>query len=52
MIIETYLPFDYFAMMIGVLVDQKVFMKFVEFDFKELHKKFNELGFDPSVLAV
>jgi len=30
MIIECYLPFDYFEMMVGVLIDQKVFMKLVE----------------------
>lgn len=30
MIIESYLPIDYFAMMIGVLVDQKVFMQIVQ----------------------
>ena len=30
MIVETYLPFDYFAMMVGVLIDQKMFMRFVQ----------------------
>jgi len=52
MIIEQYLPFDYFAMMIGVLVDQKVFMKFLQCDFKDIYKQFHVLGFDPSVLFV
>ena len=30
MIVETYLPFEYFSMMVGVLIDQKIFMRFVE----------------------
>eukprot|EP00347_Sterkiella_histriomuscorum_P014415 403360950 len=51
MIIETYLPFDYFEMMVGVLIDQKVFMKLVECDYKELYNKFQEMGFDFSILA-
>ena len=51
MIVESYLPFDYFAMMVGVLVDQKMFMKLVEVDYKVLFNKFQELGFDPSILA-
>jgi len=29
MIVENYLPFEYFSMMVGVLIDQKVFMRFV-----------------------
>jgi Rab-GTPase-TBC domain len=51
MIIESYLPFDYFAMMVGVLIDQKMFMRFVQCEFKRLYRKFNSLGFDPSILA-
>jgi Rab-GTPase-TBC domain len=51
MIVESYLPFDYFAMMVGVLIDQKMFMKFVQCEFKNMFKKFNQLGFDPSILA-
>lgn len=51
MIVESYLPFDYFAMMVGVLIDQKMFMKFVHYEFKKLHQKFTSLGFDPSILA-
>eukprot|EP00347_Sterkiella_histriomuscorum_P008165 403346136 len=52
MIIENYLPYDYFSMMIGVLVDQKVFMKFLQCDFRQLYQQFMQLGFDPSVLFV
>ena len=37
MIVESYLPFDYFAMMFGVLVDQKMFMKFVKNEFKKMY---------------
>ncbi|CDW75098.1 tbc domain-containing protein [Stylonychia lemnae] len=51
MIIECYLPFDYFEMMIGVLIDQKVFMKMVEAQFKDLFNKFKDLGFDFAILA-
>jgi hypothetical protein len=51
MIVESYLPFDYFAMMVGVLIDQKMFMKFVCCEFKNMHSKFTSLGFDPSILA-
>lgn len=51
MIIETYMPFDYFEMMIGVLIDQKVFMKLVELDYKDLSIKFKQMGFDFSILA-
>jgi len=51
MIVETYLPFDYFAMMVGVLIDQKMFMRFVQQEFKMMYKKFESLGFDPSILA-
>lgn len=51
MIVETYLPFDYFALMVGVLIDQKMFMKFVKCEFKRLYQKFTSLGFDPSILA-
>jgi len=38
-------------MMIGVLIDQKMFMKFVQCEFKRLYRKFTALGFDPSILA-
>jgi hypothetical protein len=51
MIVETYLPFDYFAMMVGVLIDQKMFMRFVQQEFKLMYRKFESLGFDPSILA-
>ena len=51
MIVETYLPYDYYAMMVGVLVDQKAFMKIVECDYKDMFKKFQSLGFDFSVLS-
>jgi hypothetical protein len=51
MIVESYLPFDYFSMMVGVLIDQKMFMKFVQCEFKKMYKKFMALGFDPSILA-
>jgi hypothetical protein len=37
--------------MIGVLIDQKMFMKFVQCEFKRLYRKFTALGFDPSILA-
>ncbi len=40
MIVETYLPYDYFAQMIGVLVDEKVLLKLIEKDFNELERKF------------
>jgi hypothetical protein len=40
MIIETYLPFDYFALMIGVLVDQKSFMQLVQKYHSDIYKKF------------
>ena len=51
MILETYLPFDYFAMMVGVLIDQKMFMRFVQSEFKQLYKKFEQLEFNPQILA-
>jgi hypothetical protein len=50
-LIESYLPFDYFSMMVGVLIDQKMFMRFVQSDFKKMYKKFIALGFDPAILA-
>mmetsp|Transcript_23149 Transcript_23149/g.22627 ORF Transcript_23149/g.22627 Transcript_23149/m.22627 type:complete len:151 (-) Transcript_23149:1069-1521(-) len=51
MIIESLLPFDYFALMIGVLIDQKTFMQMVQEKLLNVHDKFQELGFDPSILA-
>ena len=51
MIVETYLPFEYFSMMVGVLIDQKIFMRFVQLEQKKMYKKFIDLGFDPAILA-
>ena len=51
MIIESLLPFDFFALMIGVLIDQKTFMQMVQEKLQNVHDKFAELGFDPSILA-
>jgi hypothetical protein len=51
MIIESFLPFEYFAMMIGVLIDQKTFMHIVQEKQLIVFNKFKELGFDPSILA-
>jgi hypothetical protein len=51
MIVETYLPFEYFSMMVGVLIDQKIFMRFVQQENKKMYKKFMDLGFDPAILA-
>lgn len=51
MIIEAYLPLDYYAMMLGVLVDQKVFMHIVEESLPGLFKKFKSIGLDASILA-
>jgi hypothetical protein len=51
MIIETYLPYDYYAMMVGILIDQKVFMKLFECDYKQLFEKFKSLGFDFAILS-
>jgi hypothetical protein len=38
-------------MMVGVLIDQKMFMKFVKCEFKKLYAKFISMGFDPAILA-
>ena len=51
MIVETYLPFEYFSMMVGVLIDQKIFMRFVQQENKKMYKKCMDLGFDPAILA-
>ena len=50
-IIETMLPPDYYANMVGVLIDQKVFKRRVTKNFQELTQHFEKFGFDPSLLA-
>lgn len=51
LLIETILPLDYYSNMVGVLIDQHVFEAAVRYFFPELHAHFNDLGFDPSLLA-
>lgn len=51
MLVETILPLDYYSNMVGVLIDQHVFKQAVRFFFPDLYDHFNELNFDPSLLA-
>ena len=51
MIIETILPIDYYSNMVGVLIDQHVFKEAVQFFFPDLYSHFEELNYDPSLLA-
>ena len=50
-IVETYLPYEYFALVVGVQIDQKVFMSMIKEKFDTLYNKFLELEMDPQVLA-
>lgn len=50
-LIETVLPIDYYSNMVGVLIDQQVFKASVHFFFRDLYSRFEEVNFDPSLLA-
>lgn len=46
MLIENILPLDYYSIMAGVLIDQKVFFEIFKEKFPKIHKHLKILGFD------
>lgn len=50
-LIEAILPIDYYSNMVGALIDQKIFSRVVKHFFPELAIHFEEMCFDPSLLA-
>lgn len=51
-IIETVIPMDYYTNMIGVACDQKIFLDILKILKPQITKKFEEVGFDGSVLSI
>ena len=51
MILETILPIDYYSNMIGVLIDQKVFIELLKKKMPEVVEHLVKIQFDPSLLA-
>jgi hypothetical protein len=51
MIIESWLPLDYYSNMVGALLDQKVFSHILAERIPDLHEHLESLGFDPSLFV-
>ncbi len=51
-LIETILPIDYYASMLGVLIDQKVFRGLVKTKLRGLSSHLKKLNLNPSVVTL
>ncbi len=51
-LIEYILPIDYYILMIGVLIDQKVFRKLVKSKLPQLAGHLKKLGLNPSLVSL
>lgn len=51
-LIETILPLDYYSVMIGVLIDQKLFCRMVKAIMPQLWALFKKMGLDPSLVSL
>ena len=51
MMMESMLPIDYYSSMVGVLIDQAIFYDLFKVAIPDLCKHFEDIGFDPSLLA-
>jgi len=51
MIIESILPIDYYSNMIGILIDQAIFISMLRDCMPDLYTHFDRLGIDPAVIT-
>ena len=51
-LIESILPLDYYSAMIGVLIDQKLFLNLVKSMLPVLRKHLKKLSLDPSLVSL
>ena len=52
MIIETILPIDYYSVMIGVLIDQKLFCKMIKAKMPHMWSFLRKVNLDPSLVSL
>jgi len=52
MLIENILPIDYYSVMIGVMIDQKLFCKMIAVIMPHLWSFFKKLSLDPSLVSL
>ncbi len=52
MLIECILPIDYYSVMVGVLLDQKIFQYYIKKYLPSLFQHFQKIGMDPSLFSL
>lgn len=51
-IIECLLPIDYYSVMIGVLLDQKIFIELIKKFLPNLQSHLKKINLDPSLVSL